>query len=405
MIVRKAARWLDLVTAIAVGCLISTTVLTCAAAELPQLWGRLRPGPYSVGYRVSFEPDYGRIDLAHPNPKVHDRAFRPVMMAVWFPAVSFNGPRITYEKYLKFSRPDDYFSGRVSDFGMNALANVVARRSYPSLHLDVRRRLDQILKTAAYAQENAQPATGPFPVVIYHPGAGGSFEENSVLFEFLASHGYVVISSAYQMSTEHVSNDMGGVERSIADMRFLLNEAGKLPFADTSRAAAVGHSAGGQHLLQWIGATDCPLRAIAVLDSTLEYTPESFEGHRPVRHALAEQRPPRKAVLLIASAERHPNFRTFDRYLRQADRYEASVRGLTHDDYLTHGIMRAFTGVPRPTKIDEETLQQGYQAVCQTILSFLTASLKADRTGIDGMTLNDAMDGRVITVRRIQRKE
>ena len=160
----------------------------------------------------------------------------------------------------------------------------------------------------------------------------------------------------------------------------------------------------GQYLLQWIGAPDCPLRAITALDTTLEYTQASFEGHRSVRRALAELRPPRTAVLLVASAERHPNFRTFDKYLRWADRYEASVHGLTHDDYLKHGIMRAFTGLRHPMNADQETLQQSYEAVCGTVLSFLNASLKPHGTGVDGMILDD-VPKRVITIRHIRKRE
>ena len=34
--------------------------------------------------------------------------------------------------------------------------------------------------------------------MIYHGGYGSSFEDNSVLCEYLASHGYVVFGSAFQ---------------------------------------------------------------------------------------------------------------------------------------------------------------------------------------------------------------
>ena len=49
------------------------------------------------------------------------------------------------------------------------------------------------------------------------------------------------------------------------------------------------------------------LRAIVALDTTLEYTPETFEGHRSIRQALSELQPPAIPVLLVASAERKPN--------------------------------------------------------------------------------------------------
>jgi predicted dienelactone hydrolase len=63
--------------------------------------------------------------------------------------------------------------------------------------------LDQFLDTLTPCIRNAPHAEGKFPLVIYHSGNGSSFEDNSVLCEFLASHGYVVLGSAFS-GTERV---------------------------------------------------------------------------------------------------------------------------------------------------------------------------------------------------------
>src|SRR5258708_8092522 len=83
------------------------------------------------------------------------------------------------------------------------------------------------------AHLDAAPAEGAFPVVLYHSGAGGSFEDNSVLFEYLASHGYVVVSRAFQPAfPKFIGNNMGGMERSGPDLDFLAKQTRQWPHAD-----------------------------------------------------------------------------------------------------------------------------------------------------------------------------
>jgi hypothetical protein len=54
-----------------------------------------------------------------------------------------------------------------------------------------------LLATKAIAVKDAAPAEERFPVVIHHPGLSGVADDSSVLCEILASHGYVVLCSAY----------------------------------------------------------------------------------------------------------------------------------------------------------------------------------------------------------------
>lgn len=274
------------------------------------------------------------------------------------------------------SFPD--FASKLTTFGRDA-ARQVMLKSHGALTQEQRKRADRVWALPAHAHRDAQLSVERFPVVIYHAGAGGSFEENSVLFEFLASHGYVVVSSAYQSSIVDAGNNFGGSQQSIRDMQFLLNEMSRFPLADFRKSAGIGHSAGAQILLEWIGNVDCPLTAVVSLDTTLEYTPERFDGHRQLRKRFASLTPPRIPVLLFASAERNPNFGTFDQYLQSAGRYEASIRGLRHDDYITHGLMGAVIA-------DREAVRKGYEEMCKTILAFLDAYLKSDDGAMGALT-------------------
>ena len=81
--------------------------------------------------------------------------------------------------------------------------------------------------------------------MIYHAGHGSSFEDNSVLCEFLASHGYVVFGSAFQ-EPSGASFNVDGKQTSARDMEFLIAYAKQLPNADWHHVGVIGHS-GGAH--------------------------------------------------------------------------------------------------------------------------------------------------------------
>jgi len=96
-------------------------------------------------------------------------------------------------------------------------------KDYQDLSNEERAILENFLDTKTAATQDAAASIGRFPLVINHQGLGVSFEDNSVLFEFLASHGYVVATSAYQPEDSECFNIDSDLVRSIKDMEFLLN--------------------------------------------------------------------------------------------------------------------------------------------------------------------------------------
>jgi hypothetical protein len=185
------------------------------------------------------------------------------------------------------------------------------------------------------------------------------------------------VSSAFQSTfPDVISNNLGGFERSGPDLDFMAQQARLWPHADTAKLAAMGHSAGAQTILQWIGSPDCPARAFVSLDTTLEYTPENFKGHRSLRNAMRTLAGPGIPVILFARGlpGPKPRFSTFDRYLRNCPRYEAKVAAVNHDDFLTHGYLgRTLRNMP-----GANVVRRSYEELCRTIRLFLNASLKAD---------------------------
>jgi len=62
-------------------------------------------------------------------------------------------------------------------------------KEFEQLNDEERAAWDALLATPVFATQNVAPAPGKFPVVIYHAGLGGTFDDNAVVYEYLASHG------------------------------------------------------------------------------------------------------------------------------------------------------------------------------------------------------------------------
>lgn len=373
-----------------------------------RLWGGLVLGPHHVGFRSYFELDHGRrdlpwsvqqeecnrqvVELLHSSPeaaitlpgactttplpeKQAKLAFRPVLVAIWYPA-STSLFRMRLGDYLNVPRThaSSDFASRLEQFSERTMKETLFGQHDSTTAAAQNQAIRKLLRLQTRASRNARASAGRFPVVLYHPGAAGSFDENAILCEFLATHGYVVISSAYQTSTLHVSNDAQEPGQSIHDLRFLMQTASKLPYVDITKVAGVGHSAGAQTLLRWIGEVECPLRAMVSLDSTLEYTPRDFPGHKELRQRLEAMDKPSLPVMLFASAERAPDFTTLDGFLAHAPRYEVTVEHLRHNEYLSQGAMKsALTSGKAADK-----MRAGYDRVCVTTKLFFDYVLKGD---------------------------
>lgn len=366
--------------------LIASALISIGLAQAADslLWGNLDPGRYAVGYRAYFEFDPHR----HFGSR---RRSRPVLVCVWYPAAAGSPEPMLYRQYLALPQLPQYpqFGSQLESFLLDTVSDDLFERKRVDLKPDERLFLDVLLRRSTLAHYNAAAAPGRFPIILYHSGAAGSYEDNSVLCEYLASRGFVVMTSAFQSPDgQHVSNNYGGPETSWADLTFLLASARKLPFADPLNAGGFGHSMGAQYLLEWIGQRKSPLRALVSLDTTLEYTQGDFAGHRSLRQRLSRLRPPSIAVLIVASADRHPNFSTWDRYLPH--RYEAAIPYFGHNDYLIHGsLARAFSR----SRVAE--VRRNYDHLAMTVGAFFDAHLRGEPSDWQRLLSESTEDFRV----------
>ncbi len=106
---------------------------------------------------------------------------------------------------------------------------------------------DTLLTLDALIYKDALPINKKFPLIIYQQSLGGTIEESSYLFQYLALNGYVVINCAYQPNSGKLLYPDWNLDRSEKDVDFLIRYAkSNFENVDTNTIHLLGFSFGAQ---------------------------------------------------------------------------------------------------------------------------------------------------------------
>lgn len=362
-------------------CAIALLVAAAVVASAASLADNLDYGPHAVGFRPQLARDFTRPPIALAGQPFDATAGRVVPLHVWYPAnasaAATASPPLTVADYadaLAFNgdaRPLDdarrtaaraRFIGSISELGGD---RAIAEREAPRL-----------LALTGRAQRDAAPAAGPFPVVLfpeyYAPAS------NSVMAEYLASHGFVVVALP-MMSWRDIAWTGGNppnFESYVADLQFALGALREFPFADRARIASmgVGISANAVAALQMRN----PLVRLHVsLDGGLiSPTEDTTLKRTPYFDATALRTP----MLFIWSP--HPNLvpALIDQY-KYSDRLVLHLPGMTEYRYLNYGPLDVLT--PGLLGKPPGDIASGYAWAARYVREFLSAHLRDDARAKD----------------------
>jgi dienelactone hydrolase len=342
-------------------------------------------GRYEVGLRVVQQYDYsraskGHVDILTGHPTVGERA-RPIQTLIWYPA-SRAGKPLTYRNYVESAATEVSYDLPPQQVSASSRSWVAKRWSGLSTL-----RIDEELSRPMWAIRDVTPASGKFPVVIYAPSFGASAHENADLCEYLASNGYVVLSSAsVGARTRDMTHDLEGAQAQASDIEFLIGYARSLPQADLGHLGVVGYSWGGMANL-FAAAQDTRIAAVASLDGSIRYFPTLATAAKYVspEHLtvpflyLAEA--PRSMEDLIASKQDMSASLIND--MRYNDVYLATLYPMTHANFSSEYQRFALNdgwGFAEYTR-DETSL--AYTWMARYLERFLASYLKNDASAHD----------------------
>jgi tetratricopeptide (TPR) repeat protein len=349
-------------------------VAPCSNAQAPALWGELEAGPYPVGFKFIYGLDYSRgwkaTEDSDGYPQAEGRG-RPVRVSVWYPAAR-RGGRMLYRDYLPTT-------ARGAEFA--ELNRLLEKRDAGNLRGNLKaEEFDALMSARTAASQNAPPRKGAFPLVVYSAGLNNSTQDNVVLCEYLASHGYVVITVP-QLGTTSLGVDLkfpspAELETQILDLQFAVGAVRDLPNVGRARLGVIGYSVGGVAALN-LALRNSDVGALVTLDPTF--------GVRQYINLATETpyyRPTNLRVpwLYFYRAEPSTNLAVLDA-MKYSNRYRLETAGMFHQDFSSYPMYAAQSAVAQSRT--PETAKRGYQTVCRYVLNFFDAQLKRDGRGAE----------------------
>lgn len=353
--------------------LIVVFLVSAARAQTTSpLWGNLTAGKYPVGFKLLNLRDSARvfaeIDSA-PGKILY--AARPVSISVWYPAeIKSKDKKMPFAEYVyAYVSTDAELYNGLDEAARMRVVNFYRERNFKTA---AKEKFDELLNTPTVVFKDASPATGKFPLVVYAPGAGGTPLTHAPICEFLASHGFVVMSAASRgMDSLGMTLDAAGVEAQTRDLEFILAAAAaNFPNADRKSIGAVGFSLGSGAALS-LAMRNPLVKAVASLDGSIGFAP-----YAAMHRQLADFAPAnfRADLLYVDKIDYEYNDSSVFDALKYADRYHLGFRGIEHHDLIAS---KNISGLVKGTT--DRNQAAVFRLSCEYLLNFLNSALKDDR--------------------------
>lgn len=326
----------------------------------------LPPGPYAVGFRV-----LQRLD---PSRRLPAGGLRPVQISVWYPAApDASAPTLRYRDYVLVASEESTLAPATDPAAALAgYAGFLARMGIPP------EAVAAWLDAPLAARRDAPPTPGLFPLVLIAQGNGGAVQDQAVLAELLASHGFVVATTPSPVRLgfpmESDADVLPMARDQARDLRLALDALRAAPNVDASRVGLVGYSFGSRAALL---ASDLPgLRALVSLDGGIgAATAKGWLPPAALRRSAV--RVPILHVYEDIEEFMRPDFTLLDSLVR-APQLRLKVAGLHHTDLITFGFATAALPELAFGTDESRALAARLRAVSSYALWFLRAHVAGD---------------------------
>ena len=203
--------------------------------------------------------------------------------------------------------------------------------------------------TSVHARRGAPIAVERAPVLLVHPGLGGAYADNFVLYELLASRGWVVVGGLFQQASGAGLGVQWDPSTSVLDLDVLRAEVSPSMGVEPTSIAVAGHSYGAQAVLLYASMRR-DVSAVISFDSTIENAsgPQPWwkdEQHGPWLDHAPENRTP--AMLLASEGASADYFRELGGH----PRHFVTIADLRHNEFESFGgALRPRTGTCGPAR-------------------------------------------------------
>lgn len=367
-------------------CVMILTLTLCSAGII-QPENIMRPGPYRVGFLHTWEFDQSRTYVtAFDNGETYgsETSPRPILINLWYPANPKPESRMMpHSVYLDIESANlkiSQFSIALKAYERSVIISELIGAEEQDLTQVQIDALDHVLQSDSGCYFDAQPLEEEFPLIVYHAGAGSSFEDNALMCTYLASHGYVVIGSAFQ-AADGSSLNIDGNEGSIGDINFIVNWAKQFPFVNGDKIALLGHSAGAQAIMKYGATPNAVHDVLVVLDTTQDYVSYSVPLHQPFIENIKSGIDELDEPMLIATGS-EAIFTLCDT-LSHSNRTYFTIKHLDHNEFISQGFqskaVKREINVLEPINTEQvDKVLIDYAALYDYVRTYLDSHLKGN---------------------------
>ncbi|WP_299367180.1 alpha/beta fold hydrolase [Winogradskyella sp.] len=332
-------------------------------------WAGLSKGKFNVGFKVLTESDTNR--------KMGDSE-RPMNLGVWYPAdVTSVDQAIKYKAYIATRAYEDSLGGGSGNNKSLEKAFIDHFRNSAIKKGGSEKSITKDFEHLTLAHNDAKPTVGDFPVIVYAPGLGGSIYENSILFEYLASHGYVIFSMPSNGKGPNMTYDLEGLKTAVEDLVWTRNflDTVKTSYTKSNKVGLIGYSWGGlaSAIVTSVKKPDS-FDAFISFDGTISYEDgmgrDNFQGYSGKELKIP--------FLYTLAWGDHQNFNFFKE--GNSERYLLKFQKMGHRNFNSDAIMTMDR--PSPPDLVEFYKRKGaeieasYGLLCQFSKAFLDKTLK-----------------------------
>ncbi|UCE65633.1 MAG: hypothetical protein JSU85_12310 [Candidatus Zixiibacteriota bacterium] len=329
-------------------------------------------GEMHVGLRFDDLVDKSRT-YAYPGQERTSAEFgrggRAIRIYTWYPAaIEEEAEQMTLGRYIEISK-GDFHVGRHS---------VIIPDKLPLARALSDEQLSAMVMLSTNALENAEPAKGQFPLIVFGQGL---YYENPIthfaLCEYFASHGFVITSCPLVgTNSPMVMLTVRDLESIVRDLEFVLEFSLDQPYVDRDRIGIIGFDMGGM-AAQPLQMRNSRVDAIMTLDAGIVFS--HFSG-LPGNH-------PSFDLQLMTSPWLHMTQTKFIEAYRErldqsvwgkisADRYLLLFDDVQHVNFTSYGLLN----IPAPLIAywGDNILPNVpvYSTICRIGLTFMNAYLK-----------------------------
>lgn len=360
-----------------------------------QMWGNLKSGNYKVGFRTIFTYDLSRSAIPYSdwNGKLYptkETKGRQMQINVWYPAIlSKEDKRINFQHYLelmarqtdfgKINKQKQAFADEQFINKTNALRDTTISVLYKTNVPDGNgsftiEKLNTLKKLETNAYLNAKPINKKFPLVVFPNGTSPAFQ--SIMCEYFASHGFIVIGVALKgrhAYTEEIS--LVGMETTTMDLGFAIGKALEIPQVNNEKICLIGNAITSSQSVAYQTRNsniDCVVSLDGGLPSKFE---QSILNRTPFYNPQAVNKP--ILAIYVPSPSIDPKY---IEHLKFSERYFFRFPQMSEFHFLNYGAFEKF--VPNIIGKPRGDVEKGFETAAVYCLKFFEAFLKGNEKSL-----------------------